>query len=417
MQDTRPPRKRAGTLTNAVPQIAARRVRLDNTMFPAEKLDSSDLHFTTSPQSSTAGTRPTMEESMTTYPILENEYLNPCTPFPSPELQLSEAALDRLFTVHSYTKRPGHANDFSRDEFPFPVQGEPEHICNKNLEITTPQEANEYEFHAALHGHQRPAFHPLPTLPCSASSIPVSSSYTPSLINHDFQDGSSAGPSSGLPSLCSSDSQSSEIAHPPKTIQSRNDSAATTLRLILLADDLGMSAQELLEITYFAQDPKNGAFPKRAGRVLVRKEAKRRKTRDGKDIESSSVFQELFHRRRECVKGDCFRHARPDMWKEIDWSKFSDTSDDDMPDATGNVNAVCDSDEEMTAIEGYLRMAMNADKGHDSLDQCSTAARAEMRTAKMAWRMRPAKLCMRSSSQRVKASIGPLNERVWPRDL
>lgn len=167
-----------------------------------------------------------------------------------------------------------------------------------------------------------------------------------------------------------------------------------------------MSTQDLAELNKFANAPMSGSS-KRAGRVLVRKEVKQRKESSNKDAEANT-FQIPYHRQRDCRLGNCGRHVGPDIWKDVEWSKFSDTSDEEMVD----VDAKFDGEEEMTAMEGYMRMAIDAEQGRTSADDKETTKGMQVGTAEVSRRVSPAKLCMSASSRRAEAAVGPLNETM-----
>lgn len=193
--------------------------------------------------------------------------------------------------------------------------------------------------------------------------------------------------------------------------------------MILLADDLGLSPQDLVELNEFANAPMSGSS-KRAGRILVRKDIRQRvsksSTKDG-DVKGS-IHQDPFHRRRDCISENCSRHSGPDIWREIDWSKFSDDSDDEMLDVGINpagAGIYDDCDDEITAMEGYMRMAIDAEQGNGRVskheDKRSILANgAEVGTARVVKRMRPAKLCTTTSSKTIETTVGQLGEGVWP---
>lgn len=180
-----------------------------------------------------------------------------------------------------------------------------------------------------------------------------------------------------------------------------------------------MTTKELEELNEFATTIPMSGSSKRAGRVLVRKDVQQRKEKIGKGG-YGYMDQSLYHRRRDCHLGNCSRHTGPDMWRDIDWSNFSDTSDDDMPDVGAEVNENVsdnyDSDEEMSALKGYMQMAIDADNGWTSVNG-DAARMTELGTAKVLRRMRPAQLRIKTSVQRVEAAVGPMGERMWPCEI
>lgn len=177
-----------------------------------------------------------------------------------------------------------------------------------------------------------------------------------------------------------------------------------------MANDIGMSLQELEELNEFAAAPMSGSS-KRGGRVLVRKDIQQRRE-GGKSGVSGYGGQNLFHRRDECSSENCGRHASPGMWRDVTWSRFSDSTDEGASMSGGNMDL--DGDEEMTALEGYIKMAVDADNEDDVRGSSSIMNKPTLGTAEVGRRVRPAELCMRTSVERVEAAIGSMGERIWP---
>lgn len=187
-----------------------------------------------------------------------------------------------------------------------------------------------------------------------------------------------------------------------------------------MANDIGMSLQELEELNEFAAAPESesGGCSKRAGRVLVRKDVQQRREKEkgSGDSDMWTASQSPLHRREDCGFEKCGRHTAPGMWRNIDWSRFSDTSgDDDDVDMSGiNVKYHDDSDEEMTALDGYIKMAADADNDDQVRRSSGIVNKAVLGTAEVGRRVRPAELCIQTSIETVEAAVGPLGERIWP---
>lgn len=185
-----------------------------------------------------------------------------------------------------------------------------------------------------------------------------------------------------------------------------------------MANDIGMSLQELEELNEFAAAPMSGSS-KRAGRVLVRRDIQQRSEKEkGKDDVCGG--QNVWHKRDECTFENCRKHTSPGLWRDITWSRFSDTTDEDMSmsgvtmDVDGPIHGDGNGHEEMTALEGYIKMAVDADNDDKARRSSSIVSRPVSGTAQVGRQVRPAELCMRSSVERAEAAVGPMGERVWP---
>lgn len=360
------------------------------------------------------------------------KYITPPTPCSSPEPRgppSCQAGLDDFgYPINVQYKRPGCSTANQRNEFPFPIQPLPKQLRTV-LDQTIPEEPAEFdlEIPSSKDGPERPPIHPLPTPPRSHPSIPTIFSYSPPSSSYGPQTPSptpiSTGLSSKFPSLSTSSRRPSSPSSPitPTTPLSRFNSAASALKLVLMANDVGMSLQELEELNEFAEAPSTSGdtCSKRAGRVLMRKDVQQRRERQQKKSgDSYMTSQDPFHKREDCKTETCGRHTAPaSKWRDIQWSRFSDSTDEDVVMPGIDANSDCDGDEEMTALDGYLKMAEDADKaGRRSSSIMNVSAvlnKTVLGTAEIGRRVRPTKLCMRSSIETVEAAIGPMGERIW----
>lgn len=192
-----------------------------------------------------------------------------------------------------------------------------------------------------------------------------------------------------------------------------------------MANDVGVSLREFEELNEFAGtssvSESGDTCSKRMGRVLMRKDVQhceRREVNNYGDVNMTD--QLLFHRREDCRSEDCEAHTAPaSKWRDIYWSRFSDSTctDEDVAMSGIDANTDYDDDEGMTALDGYLKMAKDADEGvkrsSSIMNIDAIVDKTVLGTAKVARRIRPAKLCMKSSVETVEAAVGPMRERVW----
>lgn len=125
-----------------------------------------------------------------------------------------------------------------------------------------------------------------------------------------------------------------------------NKSASHSLRRLLIADDLGLSVDEFKQLEEFANMRVSGS-PKRSGRVLVKKKIRQRRS-------SARSHQSGFEEQTRISDTDtserCEQWAREvvpasdsrDWWKDVSWSKFSDSSSDS---STSSCSEFCDAEE------------------------------------------------------------------------
>lgn len=138
-----------------------------------------------------------------------------------------------------------------------------------------------------------------------------------------------------------------------------------------MANDVGVSLREFEELNEFAGtssvSESGDTCSKRMGRVLMRKDVQhcgRREVNNYGDVNMTG--QPLSHRREDCKSEDCQAHTAPaSKWRDIHWSRFSDSTctDEDVAMSGIDGNVDFDDDEEMTALDGYLKMAKDANKG------------------------------------------------------
>lgn len=410
MQNTRPSRKRAGTSTNGVPQDPAQRARCDDTAMPKPHSDSHDSQGYGQHQSAIPHASLSMRPKYSSTYQPDN-LATPPTPHSSPELhpaQIRHTAVDDELVIGPQSRTVSCT--YTRNEFPFPIQPVPGKVRNKALEIMIPEEVDDIDIQMPTGESTRTQRDAL-AIPRSDPTSSTQYSHSPTCASMIPATPVSAGPSSSLPSLASSQLYSPTSPTAPPTPTSRFNSAVNTLKLVLMASDLGMSVNELEELNEFASTPQPGSS-KRAGRILSHRDMRQRPD-SGFDVAKHGST----HGRRDCKVGNCGQHASPeDMWKDINWSSsFSDTSDDEM---TENIERGPldpeDSGEEMSSakqcwqrtVHGNIPSVVSIPEGN-----------AIVGKAKVARLTRPAALYMKTSIETVEPAVGSHGETMWLSDL
>lgn len=173
-----------------------------------------------------------------------------------------------------------------------------------------------------------------------------------------------------------------------------------------MADELGVSVQELEELSAFACGAVSGPS-KRAGRVLVRNPASQRKEKDRPQSDQGPR-----HEIQEREFGNCAQHSVPDAkWRDIKWSSFSDSSDEEMGDLEADTGLGFDGSDEESVSGGTNHQ--ECDEDEISLLDLDLANKAVLETARVGRVTRPAKLCMETSIERVESANHSLGGNFW----
>ncbi|KAK5943872.1 hypothetical protein PMZ80_003153 [Knufia obscura] len=379
MMFEQPSRKRAGTLTYVAPSEPAQRAKLAS----LEQSHSTGLVF---PQhnASLFSNDPDQIQQYTAAAQLVN-MSNALNSKFVPQVDFQRV-------MKPIKSRPGHGA--ARNEYPFPVQPKPAPTPNnKHLQISLPRPDPTEDLSIEPHpsSQMRPGILPLPTPPRSNPSIQsllsasppstsnnvtpcpklptmpsaprpsISSTFTPTSISPRTSLASTASPWPSLSSTCTTATANSSLSVPtPNTSISGSispntvfDSAAASLKRLLMADDMGMSPDEIRELNDFASSQSQ----KRNGRVLVKKKpmmrrpsSQRRVSKvshgNGKRGSGRSESGAPGENRSGNSRGSLVRSSvdvsnsaqisvqgrgqAPPRWREVNWSRsrsrFSDSS-------------------------------------------------------------------------------------------
>lgn len=159
---------------------------------------------------------------------------------------------------------------------------------------------------------------------------------------------------SPMPSLASSDSRSPLSPTTPQTPANVFSSAARSLKQIVMADELGMTLDGIKELDEFASLSVSGS-EKRGGRVLPKRVYRPiRQRRSSTDSPRVSRRTSIRSARNASLPSNRLKlqsieewsnQADPDLdsrdwWKEVNWSRFSDSSSPSM--SEGDVDTLAD---------------------------------------------------------------------------